>query len=194
MLTAIAALVLLVGGMAWAQESLREADLPVFGVGAGQIFRFSVAAVQDSSRVGSAAARCQASLSFRDAENRPIGPRRDVDLGPNESAFLDLDPRAFGLKTRQRISFRPVASLRTESGPCQVSFSVLDALTGRVGAYGGIFDLLAIGVDVGACPELDQPGEHLLPPFGAGQTLQVPWYVRPSRLASTMSRSRATAP
>ena len=38
MLTAIAALVLLVGGagMAWAQESPREADLPVFGVGAGQ--------------------------------------------------------------------------------------------------------------------------------------------------------------
>jgi hypothetical protein len=111
MLTAIAALVL-VGGMAWAQESSREADLPVFGVGAGQIFRFSVAAFRDASRVGSTRQRCHATLSFRDTENRPIGRSLDVDLGQNESAFLDLDPRALGLTARQRIDFRPVASLK----------------------------------------------------------------------------------
>lgn len=115
-----------------AQDRAPESDFPIFGVAAGQVFRFGVASVEDPNRSGETDDRCQATLSFRDIQNRPIGTSLEVDLGPNEAAFHDLDTRTLRLSARQRISFRPVLAPSARSGPCGASFSVLNAFTGRL--------------------------------------------------------------
>lgn len=158
-------LVLLSGAsVAWAQQRSIESDFPVFGVGAGQIFRFGVAAVED------AGAPCQATLSFQDTNGRPIGGSMYVDLGPDESAFLDLDTRVLGLKPRQRIGFRPALKGVAGSGPCGALFGILDALTGR--AWTQSAALTTFETLGPTCPTQDV-GPALLLAFGTGQTLQV---------------------
>jgi len=167
MLTAIAALVLLVGGTAWAQETPPE-DSHVFGVGAGQIFRLAVSGVgaRDSTQV------CHATLSIRDTENRPLpGLSREVSVRSGQFAFLDLDTR--GLKPRTRIDFYAVVTPKADSGPCQPSFHVLEVLSGR----GVAFDTpSSIPIETQPpvnppCPDLRQL-EHPFVFLGIGQTAQ----------------------
>jgi hypothetical protein len=152
----------------WGQRNGTEADTPVFGIGAQQVFRFALAAVADSDRNGEAGPRCVATLGFRDTENRPFGPSMNVDLGRGDATFLDLDARSIGLRGRQRMDFRPILDLAPGSGVCEIAFSVLGLPTG--GSEGGGF-ISFIALAEPGCPG-DSAWGVLTPSFGFGQTLQ----------------------
>lgn len=155
----------------WAQQIETEADLPVFGIGAWQVFRFSVAALPDLNRDRVNGSGCVATMSFRDTRNRPFGPRQEVNLQPGEVTFLELDGRSLGLSWRQRMDFRPILSLAPESGGCEATFSILDPV-GRVVSQGPskvvIFEL-EVSEPFGGS---DSDSILLPPPFGWGQTLR----------------------
>ncbi len=166
----VAMLLVLAARAAWAQGDVPESDLPVLGIAAGQIFRFSVASVNDSNRAEETRQGCEATLSFLDTQNRPVGSRLQVSLGPNEAGFLDLDTRTLGLSARQRINVRPVLMPSAQSGPCFTSFSILNALTRRLLTHDSLA-LPTVGVTVPfSCPS-GFCCSALLPPLGWGQTL-----------------------
>jgi hypothetical protein len=155
----------------WGQRNGTEADTPVFGIGAQQVFRFALAAVADSDRNGEAGPRCVATLGFRDTENRPFGPSMNVDLGRGDATFLDLDARSIGLRGRQRMDFRPILDLAPGSGVCEAAFSILGLPAG--GSEGGGFSSFFESSETfePSCPGSNDWGVLTLP-FGFGQTLQ----------------------
>jgi len=116
-------------GDAWAQDIDEYA---FFAAGFGQIFRFGVAA---GGGLDPFVKSCHAEMSFADDEGNRLGvppnPNKVVNLGPHQSAFFDLDPRALGLRFGQRINFRPVLTRFRDSGPCFASFEVYEPASGR---------------------------------------------------------------
>jgi len=133
---AVAMIVGAVGaGEAWA-DTPPDPVFPFFGAGAGQIFRFQVAAGDTT---------CHATLSFADTKGDPLrfppdptlrfppSPNKPVYLERNQSDFFDLDVRALGVMRGQRLNFRPVLmySRLVASGPCFASFEVFEPFTAR---------------------------------------------------------------
>ncbi len=138
-----------------------DPQYPFFGAGAGQIFRFQVAAS------GARDATCHALLSFKDTMNMtlrvPPDPQKEVYLGPHQSSFFDLDVRALGVMRGQRLNFRPVLMYFDGSGPCFASFEVFEPFTARTLAMAHPPDPIA--------PAIPPPDDGFPVGLAFGQTL-----------------------
>jgi len=109
-------------------------DFPMFGGSVGQAIQLNIRAVGDPQI---SVARCQATLSFHDGRNLPVGTSRTVNLGPNEGAFLTLEFSQVVSRLGQRFELRPVVTpINTEGDfPCQTSVELYDLTTGRTTAW-----------------------------------------------------------
>ena len=141
--------------------------LPVVGIGAGQVLRVGIAALPSDGQ------RCMATLSFIDTRTGDlIGEVQPFDLGPGEADFFDLASDTVGVRRKQRADVQPMLAPSADSGPCQISYGVLD------GSRGVLTALDSSTVPFGVLPPEVCAFSVLGPPIlsavslGRGQTLQ----------------------
>src|SRR5262249_13488267 len=94
-----------VAGGCWAIPS--ELDFPMIGGSAGQMIQLNIRGVGDPQI---STPRCQATLSFRDTRNAPVGDSRAVDLGPGQTATLTLNFNQLGSRLGERFELEPLVT------------------------------------------------------------------------------------
>ena len=104
------------------------------GLAGGQTIRFIVSSYPPYP--------CVAILGFANRSGRSVGPSRQVNLEPGQTATLDLDAETLGLEWGQRIEAQPTISAdpSTKFGAaaisvCEGSAEVFDHFTGRTWTY-----------------------------------------------------------
>jgi hypothetical protein len=134
----------------------------MIGGSAGQMIQLNIRGVGDPQI---STPRCQATLSFRDTRNAPVGDSRAVDLGPGQSATLTLNFNQLVSRVGERFELEPLVT--PASGgvnfACQASVEVYEPISGRTTAWAP-----------SANPGFSDPDDDVPPVSGAlGQTMRL---------------------
>jgi hypothetical protein len=147
-------------GRGWAIAPL-ELDFPMIGGSLGQTIQLNIRGVGDPQI---STPRCQATLSFQDSRNVPVGTSSSVDLGPGQAASLILSFNQLVSRAGQRLELRPVVRPlnRELNFACQTSVEIYEPSSGRTTAWAAPPN-----------PGISDPEENLSPVSGAlGQTIR----------------------
>src|SRR5262245_15954653 len=137
----------------------RQPLFGMVGITGGQTLRLNVANLERPGAGAIPPGPCRAVLTFRDDAGLPFTDsngeviRREVDLQPGQSAFLDLNadlfgpPSTNGAVTPARLQLRPFVRVLNAPGdpdvppgPCFPTMEVFDNATGRSSLFSAGFE------------------------------------------------------